>query len=92
MNGGGGHGCRIDRNWSGGRPGGRRGRPRRQPECQRRAPADNAPRTRVANVTVTLSPEARQHLSRLEGFTATVGTSKQPKQMAKPGLNIDFRT
>ncbi len=55
-------------------------------------PAENAPRTRVANVTVTLSPEARQHLSRLEGFTATIGTSKQPKQMAKPGLNIDFRT
>lgn len=55
-------------------------------------PAETAPRTRVANVTVTLSPEARQHLSRLEGFTATVGTSKQPKQMTKPGLNIDFRT
>ncbi len=55
-------------------------------------PADSAPRTKVANVTVTLSPEARQHLSRLEGFTATIGTSKQPKQMAKPGINIDFRT
>jgi hypothetical protein len=50
------------------------------------------PRQRVAGVTVTLSPEARQHLSRMEGFTATIGTSKQPKQMAKPGLNIDFRT
>ena len=49
-------------------------------------------RTKMANVTVTLSPEARQHLSRLEGFTATIGTSKQPKQMAKPGINIDFRT
>ncbi|MDP3545474.1 MAG: hypothetical protein Q8S29_04775 [Phreatobacter sp.] len=52
----------------------------------------SAPRTKVANVTVTLSPEARQHLSRMEGFTATIGTSKQPKQMTKPGLNIDFRT
>jgi hypothetical protein len=50
------------------------------------------PRQRVAGVTVTLSPEARQHLSRMEGFTATIGTSKQPKQMAKPGLNIDIRT
>jgi hypothetical protein len=50
------------------------------------------PRQRVAGVTVTLSPEARQHLSRMEGFTATIGTSKQPKQMAKPGLNIDLRT
>ncbi|PTM51812.1 hypothetical protein [Phreatobacter oligotrophus] len=55
-------------------------------------PAETAPKTRVANVTVTLSPEARQHLSRLEGFTATIGTSKQPKQMTKPGINIDFRT
>jgi hypothetical protein len=50
------------------------------------------PRQRVAGVTVTLSPEARQHLSRMEGFTATIGTSKQPKQMAKHGLNIDLRT
>lgn len=56
------------------------------------ARTEAAPRTRVAGVTVTLSPEARQHLSRMEGFTATIGTSKQPKQMAKPGLNIDFRT
>jgi len=55
-------------------------------------PASTAPRTKVANVTVTLSPEARQHLSRMEGYTATIGTSKQPKQMAKPGINIDFRT
>lgn len=51
-----------------------------------------APRLQTAEVTVTLSPAARQHLSRLEGFTATIGTSKQPKQMAKPGLNIDIRT
>lgn len=50
------------------------------------------PRQRIAGVTVTLSPEARQHLSRMEGFTATIGTSKQPKQMAKPGLNLDIRT
>jgi hypothetical protein len=55
-------------------------------------PADSAPRMRTANVTVTLSPEARQHLTRLEGFAATIGTSKQPKQMTKPGINIDFRT
>lgn len=55
-------------------------------------PGTPAPRTKVANVTVTLSPEARQHLSRMEGYTATIGTSKQPKQMAKPGINIDFRT
>lgn len=55
-------------------------------------PADSAPRIKTANVTVTLSPEARQHLSRLEGFTATIGTSKQPKQMTKPGINVDFRT
>ncbi len=55
-------------------------------------PGSTAPRTKVANVTVTLSPEARQHLSRMEGYTATIGTSKQPKQMAKPGINIDFRT
>lgn len=51
-----------------------------------------APRVQTAGVTVTLSPAARQHLNRLEGFTATIGTSKQPKQMAKPGLTIDFRT
>lgn len=51
-----------------------------------------APRTRTAGVTVTLSPEARQHLNRLEGFTATIGTSKQPKQMSRPGLNLDIRT
>lgn len=50
------------------------------------------PRVQTAGVTVTLSPAARQHLNRLEGFTATIGTSKQPKQMAKPGLTIDFRT
>lgn len=51
-----------------------------------------APRLQTAGVTVTLSPAARQHLNRLEGFTATIGTSKQPKQMAKPGLNLDIRT
>ncbi|MBY0363069.1 MAG: hypothetical protein K2X45_14285 [Phreatobacter sp.] len=55
-------------------------------------PANSAPRIKTANVSVTLSPEARQHLSRLEGFTATIGTSKQPKQMTKPGVNVDFRT
>ena len=55
-------------------------------------PGTPAPRTKVATVTVTLSPEARQPLSRMEGYTATIGTSKQPKQMAKPGINIDFRT
>ena len=56
------------------------------------AHTEAAPRVKTAGVTVTLTPEARQHLSRLEGFAATVGTSKQPKQMAKPGLNIDLRT
>ncbi|WP_439573977.1 hypothetical protein [Phreatobacter sp.] len=58
------------------------------------APGRNhaGPRVQTAGVTVTLSPEARQHLNRLEGFTATIGTSRQPKQMAKPGLTIDFRT
>jgi hypothetical protein len=55
-------------------------------------PPRAAPRVKTANVTVTLSPEARQHLSRIEGFTATIGTSKQPKQMTKPGINVDFRT
>lgn len=54
-------------------------------------PAATAPRTKMAGVTVTLSPEARQHLSRLEGYAATVGTSKQPKQMPQPGLSVDFR-
>lgn len=55
-----------------------------------RSPA--APRVQTAGVTVTLSPAARQHLNRLEGFAATIGTSKQPKQMDKPGLTIDLRT
>lgn len=52
-----------------------------------RASAD--PRPKAAGVTVTLSPEARQHLTRLEAFTATIGTAKQPKQMAKPGIAFD---
>jgi len=63
-----------------------------QPIASAVRPAATAPRTKVANVTVTLSPEARQHLSRMEGYTATIGTSKQPKQMTKPGINVDFRT
>jgi hypothetical protein len=63
-----------------------------QSQATTTARQEAAPRIKTAGVTVTLSPEARQHLSRLEGFTATVGTSKQPKQMTKPGLNIDMRT
>jgi hypothetical protein len=40
-------------------------------------------------VTVNLTPEARQHLSRLEAFTATIGTPKQPKTMGPPGMSLD---
>lgn len=49
--------------------------------------------TRIASsdVRVTLSPQAREHLSRLEGFTATIGTQKQPKTMGKPGMGLDLR-
>lgn len=47
------------------------------------------PRPKATGVTVTLSPEARQHLTRLEAFTATIGTAKQPKQMDKPGISFD---
>lgn len=48
-------------------------------------------RVASADVRVTLSPAARQHLSRVEGFVATIGTPKQPKSMEKPGGNIDLR-
>ncbi|MCZ0734776.1 hypothetical protein [Phreatobacter sp. AB_2022a] len=55
--------------------------------------ARNAAPQRLAStdVRVTLSPAARQHLSRVEGFVATIGTPKQPKSMEKPGGNIDLR-
>ncbi|QCI64568.1 hypothetical protein [Phreatobacter stygius] len=55
--------------------------------------ARNEPPGRVvktADVTVTLSPAARQHLSRTEGFAATIGTTKQPKAMTKPGISVDL--
>ncbi|MGL4287021.1 MAG: hypothetical protein ACRCVA_11795 [Phreatobacter sp.] len=45
---------------------------------------------RTAEVNVTLSPAARQHLSRMEGFAATIGTPKQPKSISKPGVNLDL--
>lgn len=68
---------------AGGAPGG---------QTTARTQTEAAPRVKTAGVTVTLSPEARQHLSRLEGYTATIGTAKQPKQMTKPGINVDLRT
>ncbi|MEI8147141.1 MAG: hypothetical protein WCH83_16940 [Alphaproteobacteria bacterium] len=43
----------------------------------------------TTGVNVTLSPEAREHITRLEAFTATIGTSRQPKTMGKPGLRLD---
>lgn len=49
-------------------------------------------KVRTASVSITLTPEARQHLSRLEGFAATIGTDKQHKTYTKPGSNLDLRT
>jgi hypothetical protein len=46
---------------------------------------------RTADVNVTLTPAAREHLSRMEGFAATIGTQKQPKAMAKPGISVDLK-
>lgn len=62
-------------------------------------PETAAPRARVtppttvaaADVKVTLSPEARQHMSRTEGFAATIGTDRQPRTMGKPGMMVDLR-
>lgn len=58
-----------------------------------------APRSRItppttvaaADVKVTLSPDARQHMSRTEGFAATIGTDRQPRTMGKPGMMVDLR-
>jgi hypothetical protein len=46
---------------------------------------------RMADVNVTLTPAAREQLSRLEGYVATIGTSKQPKAMSKPGISVDMK-
>ena len=46
--------------------------------------------TKTAGVKVSLTPEARQHLSRMEAFTATIGTPKQPKTMGPPGMSLDM--
>ncbi len=45
---------------------------------------------KASGVRVSLTPEARQHLSRLEAFTATIGTPKQPKTMGPPGMSLDM--
>ena len=46
--------------------------------------------SKTSGVRVSLTPEARQHLSRLEAFTATIGTPKQPKTMGPPGMSLDM--
>lgn len=46
--------------------------------------------TKTSGVKVSLTPEARQHLSRMEAFTATIGTPKQPKTMGPPGMSLDM--
>lgn len=55
------------------------------------ARAVERPVAQERGVKVTLSPEARQHLSRLEEFTAAIGTKNEKKAMKPPGVNLDMR-
>ncbi len=55
------------------------------------APAPSTQKVAQAGVTVTLSPEGRQAISRMEGFVATLGAARKSSSPAqKPGSTLDI--
>lgn len=54
--------------------------------------ADAPQRSKPSGVSVTLTPEARAHISQLEGFAATIGAPSKPRNTGNPGTRLDLRT
>lgn len=54
------------------------------------APSANVQKVAQAGVTVTLTPEGRQAISRMEGFVATLGGARKGGASQKPGSTVDL--
>jgi hypothetical protein len=54
------------------------------------ASATNVQKVAQAGVTVTLTPEGRQAISRMEGFVATLGGARKGGASQKPGSTVDL--